>query len=107
MPDTCISRDVMIRTQDIGSLSDFQRRTREHIERLKETGRPRVLTVNGRAEVVVQDAEAYQRLLDLVEEAETVLALRRGFASMDRGEGRPAAEVAADIKRRARERTEG
>lgn len=52
--------------QDITSLSNFQRNTRDFLHRLKETARPVVLTVNGKAELVVQDAEAYQRLLDRV-----------------------------------------
>lgn len=54
----------MFRVADIFSLSDFQRRTREHIRRLRETGRPEVLTVNGRAELVVYDAETYQEIAD-------------------------------------------
>jgi hypothetical protein len=49
--------------QDITSLSNFQRHTRHFLHRLKETARPLVLTINGQAELVVQDAEAYQRLL--------------------------------------------
>lgn len=51
----------MIDVRDIYSLTDFQRNTRRHIRRLRRTGRPAVLTVNGAAELVVQDAEAYQR----------------------------------------------
>lgn len=54
---------------DIFSLSDFQRRTRAHIRRLQETGRPAVLTVNGRAELVVHDAGTYQRIADKLERA--------------------------------------
>ena len=50
--------------QDITSLSNFQRHTRVLLHRLKETGRPLVLTVNGAAELVVQDAASYQKLLD-------------------------------------------
>ncbi|HEX2205086.1 MAG TPA: type II toxin-antitoxin system Phd/YefM family antitoxin [Longimicrobium sp.] len=94
----------MFRTHDIHSLTDFQRNTREHIERLKETGRPSVLTVNGRAEVVVQSAEAYQALLDALERAEALLDIHEGFESVARGEGRPAAEVFESIRARARER---
>jgi prevent-host-death family protein len=45
---------------DIRSLSDFKRNTSDLLERLKKTGNPLVLTINGKAEVVVQDAEAYQ-----------------------------------------------
>ena len=53
----------MVHLEDIHSLTDFQRNTKEHIQRLKETGRPEVLTVNGKAEIVVQDAASYQKLL--------------------------------------------
>jgi PHD/YefM family antitoxin component YafN of YafNO toxin-antitoxin module len=57
----------MIRPEDIGSLTDFQRNTRAHLKRLRRTGRPELLTVNGKAEVVVQNASAYQRLIELLE----------------------------------------
>ena len=57
----------MFKVADIFSLSDFQRRTREHIRRLRETGRPEVLTVNGRAELVVYDAVTYQEIADDLE----------------------------------------
>ena len=39
---------------DIRSLSDFKRNTSELLERLKKTGNPLVLTINGKAELVVQ-----------------------------------------------------
>ena len=42
----------MISVQDIRSLTDFQRHTKAHLKRLKSTGRPVVLTVNGRAELI-------------------------------------------------------
>ena len=54
---------VMIRPEDIGPLTDFNRNTKAHLKRLRRTGRPELLTVNGRAQVVVQSASAYQRLL--------------------------------------------
>ena len=59
----------MIKPEDIRSLTDFQRNTREHIERLRKTGRPTVLTVKGHAELVVQDAAAYQRLIEELEQS--------------------------------------
>ena len=67
----------MFRVADIFSLSDFQRTTREHVRRLRETGRPEVLTVNGRAELVVYDAAAYQEIADRLERRER----RRGVAA--------------------------
>jgi len=57
----------MIRPQDIGSLTHFSRNTKAHLKRLKRTGRPELLTVNGKAEVVVQSSAAYQRLIASLE----------------------------------------
>ena len=54
----------MIKIQDILSLTEFCRQTKMHMTRLRATGRPEVLTVNGKAKLVVQDAAAYQRLLE-------------------------------------------
>ena len=58
---------AMIKPEDIGSLTDFARNTKAHLRRLKRTGRPELLTVNGKAEVVVQNASAYQQLLEELE----------------------------------------
>ena len=82
---------------DIRSLSDFKRKTSELIARLKSTGDPLVLTINGRAEVVVQDAGAYQDLLDRVEAIE---ALHRGFADVDAGRTKPARTVFNRLRRK-------
>ncbi len=60
---------VLIRPEDIGSLTDFARNAKTHLDRLRRTGRPELLTVNGKAEVVVQNAAAYQRLIDSLEKA--------------------------------------
>ena len=90
----------MIKLTDIYSLSDFQRKTRDHIARLKETRRPEVLTVNGRAELVVQDAASYQELLEALDKAQALAGIRRGLDSVERGEGRPAAEALEEIRGR-------
>jgi PHD/YefM family antitoxin component YafN of YafNO toxin-antitoxin module len=58
---------AMIRPEDIGSLTDFARNTKAHLRRLKRTGRAELLTVNGKAEVVIQNASAYQQLLEELE----------------------------------------
>ncbi len=72
----------MITATDVYSLTDFQRNARDHIERLQQTGRAEILTVNGRSEVVVQSAEAYQELLDVVDRAESVLGIHRGLLDL-------------------------
>jgi prevent-host-death family protein len=80
-------------SQDIQSLTDFKRKTPEFLRRLKETGHPVVLTINGKAELVVQDAASYQRLFALAERLETIQAVKQSLASVDRGEGRTMDDV--------------
>ena len=55
----------MHRASDTFSLTDFKANAKDHLERIRATGRPEVLTVNGRAEAVLLTPEAYDRLLDL------------------------------------------
>src|SRR5437016_2842668 len=73
---------------NIHSLSDFQRNARDHIRKLKASGKPAVLTVNGEAEVVVQSAEAYQKLLKDRELLDSIRSISRGLEQARRGEGR-------------------
>ena len=82
---------------DIRSMSDFKRNTTEILDRIRQTRHPLVLTINGRAEAVVQDAAAYQALLDRLE---TVEALQRGLADVKAGRTKPARTVLARMKRR-------
>ena len=90
----------MVHLEDIHSLTDFQRNTKEHIQRLKETGRPEVLTVNGKAEVVVQDASSYQKLLELVDRLQAIEGIQKGLESMQRGEGQPAQDVFTRLRKK-------
>ncbi len=82
---------------DIRSLSDFKRNTVELLDRLRETGGPLVLTVNGKAEVVVQDAAAYQALIDRVE---TIEGIQRGLADVKAGRTKPAKQVFDRLRRK-------
>ena len=82
---------------DIRSLSDFKRNTSELLDRLKKTGNPLVLTINGKAEVVVQDAEAYQ---DLLERVETIEGIQRGLTDLTAGRTKPAREVFDRLRRK-------
>ena len=92
----------MVRLDNICSFTDFQRNAKEHIQRLKETGLPQVLTVNGAAEVVVQDAAAYQEMLYALDRAEAIEGIRRGLETMRQGKGRPVGEAIADMRKRKR-----
>jgi len=75
----------MISLQDIESLTAFKRNTTEYVKKIKKSGNPLVLTVNGRAEIIVQDAKSYQRMLELLDRAETIEAVREGLASVRQG----------------------
>lgn len=88
----------MIDLRDIYSLTDFQRNAKQYIQRTKETQKPIVLTVNGKAEVVVQDAEAYQQLLERLEYAEAVAAIRKEIEEFERGQGKPAREALEELR---------
>lgn len=95
---------MMRLTEDIRSLSDFKRDTTAALEHLRKSHRPMVLTVNGRAEMVVQDAESYQATLDALERAEANAGIRRGLQAMAEGRTRPLEEVIASIKKKQRAR---
>jgi PHD/YefM family antitoxin component YafN of YafNO toxin-antitoxin module len=88
----------MIDTRKIHSLTDFLRNHKAHVTRLKKTQAPEVLTVNGRAEVVVQDAASYQLMLDRLRHLETLAAIQEGMASAERGELKPAAQVFDEMR---------
>ena len=77
-------------TRDIQSLSTFKRDTAKLVRQMKKTKTPVVLTVNGKAELVVQDAESYQELLEAKERMEAIAGIQRGLESMKRNAGKPA-----------------
>lgn len=85
-------------TKDIQPLTAFKRNTTELVRQLKETGRPIVLTINGRAELVVQDAASYQRLLELVDRLEAIDGIQKGLGESKRGEGQPINDAVRDIR---------
>jgi prevent-host-death family protein len=78
---------------DIHSLSDFKRKTAQLMSQMKKTGHPLVLTVNGKAEIVVQDAASYQRLLELAKQAEMIEFLRESREEIDAQRTQPALEA--------------
>jgi PHD/YefM family antitoxin component YafN of YafNO toxin-antitoxin module len=81
------------RTLEHPLLERIPAHTRDHIRKLKATGKPAALTVNGQAEVVVQSAKAYQKLLDQQQELlETVQGIRRALDQANRAEVRPRRE---------------
>ncbi len=87
-------------TKDIQSLTTFRRRSGDFMKQLKKSKRPVVLTVKGKAAAIVQDAEAYQRLLDIAARADLEEGIRQGLDDVAHGRTRPAKEVFDDIRRK-------
>jgi len=77
-------------TKDIQSLTTFRRQSGSFLKQLKKTKRPVVLTVNGKAAAVVQDAEAYQRLLDVAAHANAEEGIRQGLKDANERRLQPA-----------------
>jgi PHD/YefM family antitoxin component YafN of YafNO toxin-antitoxin module len=83
---------------DINSLSNFKRKTPEFLRQLKETGHPVVLTINGKAELVVQDTASYQKLIELAERAERMEALQASINDMRAGKVVPVEDMLAEMR---------
>ncbi len=104
----------MFRSEDIHPVTDFVRNHKRHHEKLRRTGRPEVLTINGTAELVLQDVRAYERdaeeaqrireenraLRERLDELETLNALDEAHAELERGEGRPMEEALPALRDR-------
>lgn len=88
----------MIDVRNIHPLSDFVRNTKAHIQNLKDTQSPEVLTVNGRAEVVVLDAASFQAMVDELEKARLIESLVKAERDYELGKGRPLSEFFSEAK---------
>ncbi|MEI6332740.1 MAG: type II toxin-antitoxin system Phd/YefM family antitoxin [Pseudanabaena sp. ELA645] len=87
-------------TQDIQPLSTFKRNTNQLITQMKNTGHPIVLTINGKAELVIQDATSYQKLLDTIEELETILGIKQGLEDLAQGRTRPVNQFIEEMQKK-------
>lgn len=89
--------------EDVDSLTNFKRQTADDLRRRQTTGSPLVLTVNGKTEVVVQDAAADQPLVERAartDRDETVAAIRDGLADAEAGRVKPARRALKALARK-------
>jgi prevent-host-death family protein len=82
------------------TLTNFKRDTARFLKQLRETQGPVVLTINGKAELVVQDAASYQALIERVERLEAVAAVKEGLEDVAAGRTRPAREALEELARK-------
>jgi PHD/YefM family antitoxin component YafN of YafNO toxin-antitoxin module len=70
------------------------------LAQLKEKGVPLVLSVDGKAEVILQDAASYQKLLEEMDVRQALAGISRGLADVEAGRGRPLDEFERDFRAR-------
>jgi prevent-host-death family protein len=74
-------------SEDIRSVTDLKRSTREILDHLHATGRPVILTVNGRADSVLIDVRVYEKHLRAGNLAKAIAPAER---DIKKGRTRPA-----------------
>jgi prevent-host-death family protein len=82
--------------EDIHSFTTFKRKSSDLMKRMKKTGRPLVLTINGKAEAVVLAPVVYQQV---AEHLDAIARIRRGLAQAKRGEGQTVDEAFDELER--------
>ena len=82
--------------EDIRSVTDLKRHTREILDQVHQTGRPVILTVNGRADAVLLDATVYEKHLQAANLARLLSPAEAEAAANDT---RPATEFLTELKR--------
>ena len=87
-------------TRDIQSLSVFKRDTSKFLKQMKKTGEPIVLTINGKAAMIVQDAESYEQSLRKWDRRDRIASVKRGIADMKAGSTKPAEEVYRELEKK-------
>ena len=85
-------------TKDIQPMTTFRNHSAEIMQHLRDTKRPVILTVNGKAAAVLQDAESYQHLLDLAAEASAAEGIRQGLEDLRNRRTRPARAVFDEVR---------
>ena len=87
----------MARTTDITSFTEHRRKLREHIDRVRETGRPMYITTNGQTDAVVLSPEAYDDLAEKAELIESLRVIEQSMEDVRAGRGKPLDEAIRGI----------
>ncbi len=83
-------------SEDIRSVTDLKRKTREILDHLHTTGRPVILTVNGRADSVLLDVRVYEKHLQA---ANLVKLIAPAEQDVEGGRTRSARDFVREFKR--------
>lgn len=83
-------------SEDIRSVTDLKRSTRDILDHIHSTGRPVILTVNGRADSVLMDVRVYEKHLQAANLAKLLAPAER---DVENGNTRPARAFLKEFKR--------
>ncbi len=89
-----------MRAEDIHPMSEHRARLTEHLRQIQETGRPMVITHNGRPAAVVLSPAVYDELVRQAEFASDIAAIKQGLADADAGLGQDASDALRGIARK-------
>lgn len=87
----------MYTTSDIYPVSDFNRKPSSHIKRLQQTKKPEILTVNGKAAVVMIDPESYDQLARDAELSRTLGQIALANEQHNKGLAKPINQVFKEL----------
>ncbi len=93
-----IGATIHDRSREIKSVTEFQKNIKLYVKTLKDSHTPMVLTVKGKAELVVQNAETYQELLNEVERAWFISDVNKGIQEMEARQEQNAEEALNDLR---------
>jgi prevent-host-death family protein len=82
-------------SEDVKSLAEFERNPLKVVQQVHDTGRPVILTVKGKANVVVVDAATFERRLRAVN---LTHLLAEGEADVRAKRTRPASEFFSELR---------
>lgn len=91
----------MSRSTDITNFTEHRSKLRDHLNHVKQTGRPLYITTDGVAEAVVMSAKAYDELADRADMAESMAMMQRSDAEYKAGKGLDAKEAIRSLGKKS------
>lgn len=86
-------------TEDIKSVSELKEKTHEIFKQMHRTGRPIIVTVNGKPDAVLLDAKVFERKLKAVNLG---ILLAEAETEVKKGHTRPARDFLKELHHRAK-----
>lgn len=83
-------------TEDVKTMTELKNEPEKLVEQVHQTGRPIVVTKNGKPDIVVMDAAAYERQL---KSANLAQLLAEGEADIKTGRTQPYEEFIKEFRR--------